>query len=98
MRLFWHQRDLRLQDNVGLAAAARDDDVVPVYVYDTDLLATVGKRQRAFFLRGVSRLREDLRGRPGPDQQVAAGLAVGLPEAADTPKEERPLSLADGRQ
>ena len=61
MRLFWHQRDLRLQDNVGLAAAARNDDVVPVYVYDTDLLATVGKRQRAFFLRGVSRLREAYR-------------------------------------
>ena len=38
MRLFWHQRDLRTRDNVGLAAAARDDTVLPVYVYDTDVL------------------------------------------------------------
>ena len=82
MRLFWHQRDLRLQDNVGLSAAARDDDVVPVYVYDTDLLATVGKRQRAFFLRGVSRLREayreagsDLLVRSGTPAEVLADLA-----------------------
>ena len=72
MRLFWHQRDLRTRDNVGLTAAARGDEVVPVYVYDTDLLATVGPRQRAFFLEGVRRLQERYR-ELGSDLVVRAG-------------------------
>jgi len=72
MRLFWHQRDPRVHDNVGLAAAAREDTVVPVYVYDTDLLATVGPRQRAFFLEAVRRLQRRYR-ELGSDLVVRAG-------------------------
>jgi deoxyribodipyrimidine photo-lyase len=53
MNLFWHRRDLRIPDNRGLALAANDGDVLPVYVVDTDLLRQVGKRQRAFFFDGV---------------------------------------------
>ena len=38
--LFWFRRDLRLDDNVGLEAAlASGWPVVPVFVYDTDLLS-----------------------------------------------------------
>jgi len=72
MRLFWHRRDPRLRDNVGLTAAARDDTVVPVYPYDTELLATLGDRQRAFLLRGVRRLQARYR-KLGSDLVVVAG-------------------------
>jgi len=86
MRLFWHQRDPRVRDNVGLAAAAREDTVVPVYVYDTDLLATVGPRQRAFLLEGIRRLQERYR-EFGSDLIVRAGSPeeelVALAEAYD---------------
>ncbi|MDB2245075.1 deoxyribodipyrimidine photo-lyase [Halorubrum ezzemoulense] len=72
MRLFWHRGDARTRDNAGLAAAARDGEVVPVFVYDADLLGTVGARQRAFFLRHVKRLEERYR-ELGSDLIVRAG-------------------------
>ena len=37
--LFWHRRDLRLHDNAGLAAAlASGLPVVPLFIYDRDIL------------------------------------------------------------
>jgi deoxyribodipyrimidine photo-lyase len=72
MRLFWHRRDLRTRDNAGLAVAAREGTVLPVYVYDSDLLKTVGRRQRAFFVQGVRRLRARYR-ELGSDLVVRAG-------------------------
>jgi len=81
MRLFWHQRDLRTRDNVGLAAAARDDTVLPVYVYDTDVLEHVGRRQRALLMGGVRELKaryrelgSDLLVRAGDSAEVLASL------------------------
>ena len=82
MELFWHRRDTRTRDNAGLAAATRSGTVVPVFVYDTDLLATMGTRQRAFYLRHVKRLQEryrelgsDLIVRAGDPDAVLADLA-----------------------
>ena len=76
MTLFWHRRDPRTRDNAGLAAAARaataDDPVVPVFVYDADLLGTMGARQRAFLLRHVSALEDRYRDL-GSDLIVRAG-------------------------
>ncbi|PSQ40248.1 deoxyribodipyrimidine photo-lyase [Halobacteriales archaeon SW_5_70_135] len=77
MNLFWHGRDLRVPDNRGLHLAARDDGVVPVYVYDTDRLASFGTRQRAFLMRGVRRLKEAYRERGG-DLLVRAGDTVDV--------------------
>jgi len=83
MRLFWHRRDLRLRDDRGLAAAAVEGSVVPVFVHDHELLDRVGDRQRAFFLRGVRRLREGYRNRGG-DLLVREGAPDQvLPELAD---------------
>ena len=65
MHLFWHQRDLRLRDNRGLAAAAADDTVVPVFVVDPEVRAAVGDRQWAFWLAGVRELRAQYRERGG---------------------------------
>ncbi len=64
MHVFWHQRDLRLRDNRGLAAAA-DDTVVPVFVVDPAVRETVGDRQWAFWLAGVRDLRARYRERGG---------------------------------
>jgi deoxyribodipyrimidine photo-lyase len=61
MNLYWHRRDLRTRDNAGLAAAARDGDVVPVYVYDTELLGTIGRRQRALIGENLRSLRSRYR-------------------------------------
>ncbi|WP_424014278.1 cryptochrome/photolyase family protein [Halorubrum xinjiangense] len=83
MRLFWHRGDARTRDNAGLAAAAREGEVVPAFVYDSDLLATVGARQRAFFLRHVKRLEaryrelgSDLIVRAGDPEEVLVDLAA----------------------
>lgn len=65
MHVFWHQRDLRVPDNRGLAAAAADGEVLPVYVVDADLLAGLGARQRAFSLAGVRALKRAYRDRGG---------------------------------
>lgn len=82
MRLFWHQRDLRTHDNAGLAIAAQSDAVLPVYVYDPDLLKYVGERQRALLMSGVRKLKEryralgsDLVIRSGDSAETLATLA-----------------------
>jgi deoxyribodipyrimidine photo-lyase len=70
--LFWHRRDPRIRDNAGLAAAARDNTVVPVFVYETDLLGTIGSRQRALYFRHLRKLTEQYR-EYGSDLVVRAG-------------------------
>ena len=82
MRLFWHQRDLRVRDNRGLHTATADGPVVPVFVYDTEFLEKVGARQRAFLLRGVRRLHETYRNLGGNLVVVAGDPAEVLPELA----------------
>jgi len=83
MHLFWHRRDPRTRDNAGLAAATRDDQVVPVFPYDTDLLGTIGARQRALYLRHLKTLQRRYR-ELGSDLVVRSGPASDvLPELAD---------------
>ncbi|WP_324758668.1 cryptochrome/photolyase family protein [Haloarcula sp. GH36] len=77
MNVFWHQRDLRIPDNRGLALAANDGPVVPVYVVDTEILTKIGKRQRAFFLQGVRALKRAYRER-GSDLLVRSGDAADV--------------------
>ncbi|MFB6296984.1 MAG: deoxyribodipyrimidine photo-lyase [Salinirussus sp.] len=72
MHVFWHRRDLRIPDNRGLALAAGDDRVLPVYVVDEELLTQIGKRQRAFVMSGVRELKRRYR-EAGGDLLVRAG-------------------------
>jgi len=65
MNLFWHRGDLRLRDNRGLAMAASDGDVLPVFVVEDALLRGLGDRQRAFFFAGLDALRDEYRDRGG---------------------------------
>ncbi|MDS0258139.1 DNA photolyase family protein [Haloarcula sp. S1CR25-12] len=83
MHIFWHQRDLRIRDNRGLAAAAADDTVVPVFVVDPEVRAAVGDRQWAFWTNGVRALRAQYRER-GSDLLVRVGdPASALSAVAD---------------
>ncbi|WP_340101187.1 deoxyribodipyrimidine photo-lyase [Salinibaculum salinum] len=84
MHLFWHRRDLRIPDNRGLALAASDDTVVPVFVVDEEVLDGVGERQRSFWLAGVRELKRRYR-KLGSDLLVRVGTpADTLARVSDT--------------
>ena len=85
MRLHWHRRDLRVADNPGLAAAATDGPVVPVFVFDRDVLAHAGPSRVAFMLDALDSLRSwyrerdsDLVVRRGDPREVLPALAESL--------------------
>ena len=83
MELFWHRRDLRIADNVGLAAAAQRDAVAPVFVFDDDVLAHASDVRVRRLLNGLAALRDDYRDRGG-DLLVAHGdPEVVLPALAE---------------
>ncbi|WP_123537487.1 cryptochrome/photolyase family protein [Halosimplex salinum] len=82
MRLHWHRRDLRAADNPGLATAAADGPVVPVFVFDRDVLAHAGPPRVAFMLDALDSLRSwyrergsDLVVRHGDPREVLPDLA-----------------------
>ncbi|SMO50766.1 cryptochrome/photolyase family protein [Halorubrum cibi] len=72
MELFWHRRDLRVADNVGLAAAADRDAVAPVFVFDPDVLAHASDVRVRRLLDGLRALLDAYRDR-GSDLLVARG-------------------------
>jgi len=83
MRLHWHRRDLRAADNAGLAAAATDGPVVPVFVFDRDVLAHAAPPRVAFMLDALGGLRgwyrdrgSDLVVRRGDPREVLPDLAA----------------------
>ncbi|MFC6613873.1 cryptochrome/photolyase family protein [Halopenitus salinus] len=83
MELFWHRRDVRLSDNVGLAAAADRGPVVPCFVFDDDVLEHAGAPRVRYLIDSLSALREDYRDR-GSDLVIAHGdPASVIPEVAD---------------
>ncbi len=95
MELFWHRRDLRVADNVGLAAAtgAGDDadrgPAAPVFVFDPDVLDHASDVRVRRLLDGLAALRDDYRER-GSDLLVARGDPESLlPRLADALDAER---------
>ncbi|QAU11819.1 deoxyribodipyrimidine photo-lyase [Halorubrum sp. BOL3-1] len=89
MELFWHRRDLRTADNVGLAAATGtgdDADRGPgaaVFVFDPDVLDHASDVRARRLLDGLAALRDDYRER-GSDLLVARGdPETVLPRLAD---------------
>ncbi|GGN20067.1 deoxyribodipyrimidine photo-lyase [Halarchaeum nitratireducens] len=85
VQLFWHRQDLRLHDNRGLAAAAdaaEGEAVIPVFVFDDDVLAYGSDRRVAFMLEALAELRDAYRAR-GSDLLVRRGDPSGvLPDLA----------------
>jgi deoxyribodipyrimidine photo-lyase len=81
MDIHWHRNDLRATDNVGLAAAA-DDEVLPVFVFDDDVLEHGSPPRVAFMLDALAELRAWYRERGG-DLHVARGdPSAVLPDLA----------------
>ena len=82
MRIHWHRRDLRVADNRGLAAATADDPVLPVFVFDRDVLAHAAPPRVAFMLDALDSLRQAYRDR-GSDLLVLEGDPTAvLPDLA----------------
>ncbi len=75
--LFWHRRDLRLEDNTGLSAALMQvGDVLPVFIFDRHILDPLPDRDdpRITFLhQEVSAMQAQLRAW-GSDLRVYYGL------------------------
>ncbi len=89
MHVFWHQRDLRIPDNRGLAAATAADTTLPVYLLDDAVLDSIGGRQRAFLYAGLRRLSAQYR-RRGSDLVIRVGDPVDqLSEIVETYDAER---------
>ncbi len=72
MDVFWHQRDLRIADNRGLAAATANDTTLAVYLLDNRVVGSIGERQRAFLYAGLRQLRAEYR-HHGSDLVIRAG-------------------------
>ncbi|WP_096392935.1 deoxyribodipyrimidine photo-lyase [Halorubrum trapanicum] len=100
MELFWHRRDLRVADNVGLAAASGTGDAggagdvdrgpaAPVFVFDPGVLDHASDVRVRRLLDGLAALRDDYRER-GSDLLVARGdPETVLPELAAALDAER---------
>ncbi|MCL9813896.1 cryptochrome/photolyase family protein [Natranaeroarchaeum aerophilus] len=58
MNVHWHRRDLRAADNHGLAAAADPGPVLPVFVFDKDVLQHGSSVRVAYMLDALSSLAE----------------------------------------
>jgi deoxyribodipyrimidine photo-lyase len=72
MQLHWHRRDLRASDNRGLSTASEAGPVVPVFVFDRDVLTHAGPPRVRFMLDALAELREWYRDR-GSDLVIARG-------------------------
>ncbi|MFC7019086.1 MULTISPECIES: cryptochrome/photolyase family protein [Haloarcula] len=82
MRIHWHRRDLRATDNAGLARATPADPVVPVFVFDRDVLAHAGPPRVAFMLDALDRLAERYREAGGQLLVASGDPREVLPELA----------------
>jgi len=92
MQVFWHRRDLRTTDNLGLAAAAEaesGDGVLPVFCFDDAVLEHAGPPRVAFMLDALRELRERYRAL-GSDLVVRYGdPSAVLPAVAETVDADR---------
>jgi deoxyribodipyrimidine photo-lyase len=57
--VFWHRRDLRIEDNAGLYAALKEGSVQPVFIFDTNILEELPENdQRVLFIyREIEKLK-----------------------------------------
>ncbi|MEY7848722.1 deoxyribodipyrimidine photo-lyase [Natrarchaeobius sp. A-rgal3] len=72
MNVHWHRRDLRATDNRSLDAAAEAGTVLPVFVFDPEILEFASPPRVAFMLESLAELRSWYRDRGG-DLLVATG-------------------------
>jgi deoxyribodipyrimidine photo-lyase len=73
--IFWHRRDLRIEDNAGLyKALSHSENVIPIFIFDTTILDRLPKNdQRVLFIHTyVEKLKQQYRSK-GSDLQVLHG-------------------------
>ena len=78
--LFWHRRDLRIEDNHGLfKALSFSENVIPVFIFDTTILSKLkATDQRVFFIhQEISRLKIEYQN-AGSDLLVYSGDPIEL--------------------
>ncbi len=75
--ILWFKRDLRVHDHPALELAARDEQVVPLYIVEPDYwaLPDTSDRQLAFLQECLADLQNALRGL-GSDLVIRVGDAV----------------------
>lgn len=78
--IFWHRRDLRIEDNAGLyKALSKSRAVVPLFIFDTSILNQLPKNdQRVIFIhQEIDRLKKEYRNL-GSDLRVEYGIPAEL--------------------
>ena len=80
--LVWFRRDLRLEDNVALYHAFKDQkyEVVPLFIFDKNILDDLddaADRRVVFIYQTISKIKRELRNRGG-DLQVRYGEPVSI--------------------
>ena len=83
MRLHWHRQDLRTRDNTALAWAADHGEVLPVFIFDDEVLQHGSPPRVRFMLEALGELRAEYRDRGG-DLVIRRGApAAVLPELCE---------------
>jgi deoxyribodipyrimidine photo-lyase len=80
MVLFWHRRDLRIEDNAGLFKALKENDQVqPVFIFDSLILTELPRNdQRVRFIhQEIQRLKKEYQ-EMGTDLEVYFGNPIEL--------------------
>ena len=60
INIFWYRRDLRIEDNVGLYYALKDDlPVIPIFIFDTSILDSLPKNDArvSFIFETIQKIR-----------------------------------------
>ena len=81
MRLHWHRQDLRVADNRPLAAAD-EEAVLPVFVFDDEVLRYASPPRVAYLLDALDALREAYRGLGGDLYLTDGDPSAVLPDLA----------------
>lgn len=80
MHLHWHRRDLRVEDNRALSMG---DTVLPVFVFDDEVLAHAAPPRVSFMCSALESLRESYRERGGDLLIVRGDPREELPRIAE---------------
>jgi len=83
--LFWHRRDLRIEDNCGLYKSLKNgDQVIPVFIFDENILSKLDKEDAriSFIHDEIQRVKKQYQ-HYGSDLLVYSGDPIKLiPEIA----------------
>ena len=79
--IFWFRRDLRIDDNVGLLAALKEEsNVLPIFIFDTDILSKLPKNDArvTFIFDLVQQLRTKLEKENGTSLAIFKGKPITI--------------------